>query len=461
MRWILFYLRDKLTFKVCQLRLGEPSCSGRVGYLFAGLSAKINIFPVKRRSVVRMSGPRMSVGIFIKPATRLLIGVVALLLSASANMQGQVKINASPESPDAVCSYITSKMMHTIPQIPTLCSGKQAGPGRYDISIFSPQRVLEGNMRRGWSIALFQTLQVLAIQNPLKGACSTSVSCILRVSDAYSSINHWYYEIPLNKEFLSFAPFIDDGPASDNWYLGWWNSLHAESEIVGSKGNAEALGKDACESLLHGVSKYLISPADRPVCSIMLATPQKLYIVVDFPNIVDSLNGLVEGVLPTPIGKTLENSIYSGDVVFRSSWLSSNDGDIRTFRLYSIKKLSFLWQEIRSGERSEADAGFLLGNLYTSYGQVSRRHFSFDQGNDLVIRNAAVDKLTPIANAAVMMDLTDGSEWKISLETLAKCRLVAGKSVLVSGVKETGKSSVTTTVNGSACNTDATFVGAW
>ena len=61
----------------------------------------------------------------------------------------------------AVCKFISEHMQSKLPQSPTLCSATQETPGDYEINVFSPKDVLESDMRRAWSSALFQTLEAL------------------------------------------------------------------------------------------------------------------------------------------------------------------------------------------------------------------------------------------------------------------------------------------------------------
>jgi hypothetical protein len=74
---------------------------------------------------------------------------VALLASP---MSGQKSKPAHPVSnaatPQQVCGFITGRMAAALPQSPTLCSRGRDSARFYEIDIFSPTDVLEGNLRR-------------------------------------------------------------------------------------------------------------------------------------------------------------------------------------------------------------------------------------------------------------------------------------------------------------------------
>ena len=126
------------------------------------------------------------------------IYLCVISISAFAQ-QHQKQVKPSPASPQAVCSYITGKMIPGLPQVPTLCSAKEDAPGWYEISVFSPTDVLEHGMRRGWSTLLFQTFQELGYDSNLHGACSESVKCKVNISDTYLSQHQWHYSFFLDE----------------------------------------------------------------------------------------------------------------------------------------------------------------------------------------------------------------------------------------------------------------------
>ncbi len=88
--------------------------------------------------------------------------------------------NRGGDGPDsvAVCSYLTGRLRADVPGVPTLCQPVAVGARRGNgarpavvVSVFSPSEVLEGEMRRAWSTALFQAVQALFFQGSQEGVC--------------------------------------------------------------------------------------------------------------------------------------------------------------------------------------------------------------------------------------------------------------------------------------------------
>lgn len=336
-----------------------------------------------------------------------LVIAISIFAIVPLSTRSQGRSTVAVASPDEVCSYLAGKMTSAVPQVPTLCSAKRVDSKLYSISIFSPRETLEGDMRRAWSISLFQSLQTIATKNPLHGVCTTSVVCDLRVSDAYTSTHHWYYALTLDKRLrtetyfargstpgeLASPMLLDGDPSSDDWYLGWWSELAANGENPGTANSAEAVGKDACAAFLQALPKYMDGPL--PSCSVMLASEDKLYLAVDFSRELDAMLGSVPASLFSSIGKALENYPYGGEVIFRSPWVRANDGaNWRVFRTYDLRYIEFLWQEVRAGQRTETAAlAPLLFYGHSGNGQVSETDLFAGQSNDLIARIASVAKL--------------------------------------------------------------------
>jgi hypothetical protein len=221
---------------------------------------------------------------------------------------------------------MVERMTTSLRQVPTLCSAKESAPGWYEVSLFSSKDVLQGDNRRAWSMALFQTMQEIALQNPLNGTCVETPKCFFKISDAYLSQHHLHYRVLLPQPNMFM---LDSDPSSDDFYLGWWRVLLVgqESDRLGSKENAESVGKNACRDYVEAIAerfKLLNKPI--PACSVLLATESLLYIVVDFP---DLFNWLVatppnnSDVLLGTIVRDFENTGYDGAVIFRSPWAST------------------------------------------------------------------------------------------------------------------------------------------
>jgi hypothetical protein len=103
----------------------------------------------------------------------------------------------------AVCKFISEHMQSKLPQSPTLCSATQERPGDYEINVFSPKDVLESDMRRAWSSALFQTLEALVTEKSLEGACSLEKPiCFVSVADSHLAGEGIRYRLnPLKERF--------------------------------------------------------------------------------------------------------------------------------------------------------------------------------------------------------------------------------------------------------------------
>ena len=103
----------------------------------------------------------------------------------------------------AVCKFINEHMQSRLPQSPTLCSATQGRSGDLEINVFSPRDVLESDMRRAWSSALFQTLESVVTEKSLEGACSLEKpTCFVSVADAHLTGAGIRYNLILSKKDL-------------------------------------------------------------------------------------------------------------------------------------------------------------------------------------------------------------------------------------------------------------------
>ena len=249
---------------------------------------------------------------------KLVLALTAAALCFSLPISGQKTQSPpapSPASPQSVCAFIVGRMKTSLPQEPTLCSGKQEkAPGYYSISIFSPKNVLEGDARRAWSSALFQTLEDLVEERSLNGACSTTPTCDANISDSYMAEHNWRYKIIPSMDLVSLAK----GPSSrvefsEDWYVfGWQMLFHTkESDSPGSKENATEIRKRACEIYVVALRK-MSSERPVPTCSIMLANDKNIYLVLDFADWAYTTFGdITYEMLPT-FGRMFEDTGYGG-----------------------------------------------------------------------------------------------------------------------------------------------------
>jgi hypothetical protein len=402
-------------------------------------------------------------------------------------------------SPQAVCAFITGEMKSTLPQEPTLCSGKQGGSAAYYyFDIVSPKNVLEGDMRRAWSSAIFKTLEELVDEKSLNGACSSTSICFVNISDAYMTQHNWYYQTSISKDSIDLIRGMSDvshGQLSERWYLNWWRSLFTfkESDIPGSKENATQLAQAACghytaalnrkqsnvssqrqEDRLVKEGGTVVGKVDHPVdfalpsCSVLLATDKTIYIAVDFSDLLaPALVSNTSELLPT-IGEMFDNTGYDGQVIFRTPWTDTDQGPVRVYWTFPIRGIEFAFEERQSGLRDELDAQELLRSNFLESGQVSRYRLLYDTKDKFVLRNAAVFSSTVGPNGGVTVDTTDGAEWKASRDAFDHCKLGLGSDVQISTellsvntVSFDGPPILTAHNGGTQCTVPAVFLKGW
>ncbi len=404
-----------------------------------------------------------------------LFSLVAVLFFAAPAQGGsaQSQSAAPAASPQAVCAYIVGRMTTALPQQPTLCSGKQGqAPGYYSISIFSPKNVLGGDARRAWSSALFQTLEDLVEEESLSGACSTTPICITNISDAYMAQHGLRYKTILEKDLVS----ITKGPSSraefsEDWYLAWWQALiqAKESDSPGSKENATQLGQRACEDYIAALRKLIQnSELSVPTCSVMLASEGDIYIALDFAEWVYTRFGEYVYELPATVGKMFDSTGYGGQVIIRSPWTSDLGSPGRVYQIYPLRAIEFAYEEKESGTRGAGVAGgveaeSLLEDHLDTHGQTSKSKF-----DSSVLANAAVVRYGTGPDDAVIVDLTDGAEWKVSKESFDRCGLGIGVEINVSTLLVTGGTAnpdgppvLSTQKDAVYCKLTASFVKGW
>jgi Trypsin-like peptidase domain len=354
-----------------------------------------------------------------------------------------------------LCSFITHKMQLALPQVPTLCTpvAPYVLPGGSVVSVFSPTDVLEGKMRRAWSTALFRTAQGLFFGGMFNGACESAPAptCELLVSDSSLSRSGMYYRLDTP---VSLAERILAGdPASEGVYDLWWQLLEAgktsEDPERMSKGGAEAGAQVACREFRKAFPEALASVFPAPACSAILATDNSVYIVLDFPNILDA--ALVNNAWPMldAFGKAFDETGYEGEVIFKTPWSGSG---ARLYRMYSLREIEFWWEEAHAGVTDKADAAL---NLHESAeeGQEDKDNFP------ATVRYSAVVSVTSVPSSRlVLVDLTDGSEWSFPADTEPGCDLVPGAMVLEAKPMEPNASPRATY---RTCNSIGTFVQGW
>jgi hypothetical protein len=404
---------------------------------------------------------------------------------------------AKTASAEDVCSFITTKMKAAAPEIPTFCMPAETpSPFEYKLTVFSTTDVLQGKMRRTWSVALFEAAQELFFGNALNGTCesvlkeSSNVSrCQLNVSDAYMSQRGERYQIVMPVLDMLKGQLYGD-PSSDDWYQMWWYAALLDQTFdhwAGSKRDAEGRANLACRVYLQKIQEdpeVRLLPNDIPVpeCSLVLATDFSVYIAIDFPSF--SAPGFVnyEEPLDEVFGASFADTPYEGAVVFRSPWKTFNGGNTsRCLWSYGLRELGFHWEELHSGVRGDVLARPEPG------GQTDRD--SPTPGPS----GGAIVKLSTAADGREVADLTNGSEWYLAQldgnlksgsvtlpagtithrqATLAgmltglagkasQCTLHIGDKVLIIQTGPANTKHAVLLVLGRNCELQATFAGAW
>jgi hypothetical protein len=385
-------------------------------------------------------------------------------------------------NPQAVCKFISEHMQSKLPQSPTLCSATQEASGDYEINVFSPKDVLEGDMRRAWSSALFQTLEALVTEKSLEGACSLEKPiCFVSVADTHLAGEGIRYNLILSKKDLDALNVLVEAfngtEFSDPWYFAWWNDLmiSKESNHPGSKGNAELIARGACEDYVqaNAITASLRNKKP-PSCSVLLATDNSVYIEVDtsyrtkwaidgdFHDIVGALLSNVYADLPKTIGRAFDSTGYEGQVVVKSPWSNLSDGpQERDYFTVRVRDLEFLYEEIQSGARSEADSHTLLLSRYRSEGQTTLTSLLRpDQEGSLIVRNAAIVTIKSGQGNTASVQTTDGAEWRVSEVDLVRCGVSPGRDVSILVLPEKTP-ALSVQRGGEPCRLDVGFVSGW
>jgi hypothetical protein len=396
-----------------------------------------------------------------------IVGLALAAFMATAQMmaqQGEGPIlhpksapTKAPASAQAVCKFISEQMQSKLPQAPTLCSATQEASIDYEINVFSPKNVLEGDMRRAWSSALFQTLEELVEEKSLNGACSNEKPyCFVSVADSHLAGEGIRYRSIVSKSDLErlkiLVKALNGTEFSDLWYFVWWDRLMSdkESDRPQSKGNAELIARGACADYVqaHSIVANLRNTKP-PSCSVMLATDKSVYIKIetpyrtrwgveeDFKTTVGAWLSNDYADLPKIIGRAFDGTGYDGQVVVKSPWTNVAEGpQERDYFTVSIRDLEFLYEEIQSGARSEADSHTLLLSLCRREGQTSMNSLLRPDGEGAQTRNAAVVTITRGQGTTASLQTTDGAVWLVSNKDLVRCGVIPGSEVFILALPE-------------------------
>ncbi len=357
---------------------------------------------------------------------------------------------------------MVKELTSSLPQVPVICVPVSDGPAVYQLSLFSPTDVLEGKLRRARSTALFVALDELYFKHELGDVCQVPASntglretlpyaCEFFVSDSFlSQQNGKHYRVVSPMIINSKDPFLAD-PSSDEWYKHWWSQLGIGQEFrtSGQKANAEWLARDACDSYTKALKIDPLAtqaPTMMPIphCSVMVATAEAVYMVVDFPDFNSSSLTNYTEALPRVFGRVFSGMPYKGAIVFRSPWLTFDDGKVlRDDYSFDLLDLEFSWEETSSGVR--AAPAFLVAN---AAGQVDPHVFS--RGSS----GGAITDVAALPDGRERVRLTSGSEWYVAANPDPKCRLTVGSALSAS-------ETFFLSLDAPFCRWNASFAGAW
>lgn len=359
-------------------------------------------------------------------------------------------------------------MTESVPQIPTLCSAEQATGVLYEINVVSPTPVLEGNMRRAWASALFQTIEAMTREPSLHGACSNAPSCELVVSDSTMAQNSLVYWTFIDSRLISVITAQAKSSTgagtvlSDDWYIAWWDNLYKRSEAVQSAKHAMYLAKSACEAYAREFApRYRAFKHAPPDCSVMLATDKKVYLVMTFKEFIDAVDAGAPADLARTIGRTFDGTGYDGQLVLTSEWVGDSPDTWRIHRAYSFRSLEFAYEEMTSGVRTEAAASVLLSLRYFEQGQELFDRLPSLGPKEAVYRGGAVVRLDPSSGGNNLIYTTDGAVWRLSTDSLVRCGIGDGSEFDM--LLFAGQNQTMTIDSGPAhrCEVNVVFAGSW
>jgi len=337
--------------------------------------------------------------------------------------------------------------LEQVPQVPTSCEQKESS----EADVYSPTNVLEGGMRRAWSTALFRAIQ----DSVSRGPCSGRGGCQISFSDSTTSQEDVHYEVGIDENLFNLLQMGYKDSFSDKWYLAWWTNMVREvRNSTGSAGNAELIADSACQEYTQATGLSGLSV--RPRYSTLLATKERVEVLLDFQSPLDAADTNNSVLLLTTFGKAFDLSGYKGDVIFRTPW---NQGS-RIYFMYPPRVLCFFWEEVQSGSRDKFAAALEVMEDRVPGQQEEYPNSSAQKNNQVDFRNAAVVKIATATDTSdFLADLTDGSRWLLSTDATVRYGLKMGSDVDVLVVG--GKAALSLAGRDHGCRLNARFLGRW
>jgi S1-C subfamily serine protease len=412
-------------------------------------------------------GENLNFAIPINDAKHLLVAD-STKLKELPNEEVTSELESNEAGSGILCSYFVGRITNSLPQVPTLCENDTTA-GKRSISIFSPNPVLGGALRRAWSTALFQTMQAAAIDGPCQRGCLVSVADSRMASAALR------YETYISKEdqmaTKEQAKLLGGFGSDDSYFFEWSELLEGtRSAHPLNENRAKYLVNDACKDYLQllrenpGLSSELKHSSETfpglPTCSAMMTTDSRLYILVDFPNSVMPMFSFFTDPLVDAFHSL---GRYDGQIVFRGPWFTYKDGSKgRYYGQYSLHWLAFFYDETSSGARSAASLLFPLKSWALQSGQVypASLFAENEKAGKFIARDAAVYKIVRFQGHS-RIQLTDGSEWMVNADASSKCGLLLGDKVSISAQKSAEGGGEGTRLAKGPCSLEGSFVGAW
>lgn len=219
-------------------------------------------------------------------------------------------------------------------------------------------------------------------------------------------------------------------------------------EHGGSQGQAESIGKEACEMYAHASRQdRVLFDMPTPTCSVLVATDSVVCILMDFPASATPILNYSDP-LPETFGKAFSGLPYEGIVTFKTAWKDYGHGPTRDMMLYDLRDLEFLYDEVHSGLRDAAE----VDAEGVHEGQTDKYTRTKGAGRGRVV------SVTPRSDGRSLIKLTEGSEWSV----LQTCQPYVGDDLLLRSLDGSlDRLTFENYTHNVPCNSEVEFVGSW